>query len=243
MSDFLEKIKFINDKMIEKRNSKDISNNRIDTPIIVSDIELNNKILNEIPENINEESFISNLSNNSDNSDKIIHRKRAKTHLSYFIDEYNNLFKIIIPFDFEEKKYSIDEIDYDFFSDKEYIAKKISQFNNNRIFSIDYRYKLSFIENILYIIPNIICTILTTYVLIYVIVSTIFNIGIIFISFYLIYLVNFKIGKIKFNNLEKMRLKELEDILDKENNTDKCSELSIKWMMGKNGYWLEIHKI
>lgn len=242
MSDFLDKIKFINEKMIEKRNSKDVILNSVNVPLLDDNIEINNNnnSLEEVIELSNEDSFISQSSNYSN---KLIHRKRAKTTLSYVIDEYSNLFKIIIPFDFEEKCYSVEESSYDFFSDKEYIKRKISQYNNNRVFSIDYRYKLSFFENILYIIPNVVSTILCSYIFIFVIISTIFNLGVIVISIFLLYLINYKIGNIKFNSLEKMRLKELEDILNKENKTEKCYDLSIKWVMGKNGYWLEIHKI
>ena len=47
----------------------------------------------------------------------------------------------------------------------------------------------------------------------------------------------------KFILLEKWKIIEINQILEKENNSEFCIENKLKWKLGQSGYWIEIQKL
>lgn len=168
-------------------------------------------------------------------------RKRA---FSYIVDEKSNLFKIVIPYDFVNKKYSLDLENYQFYDNKAYLENKINEFNLIKYFNMDYEYKFTGLELLFTIIPAVVISIIFVYIFVFIAFSTFFNVGVLIILIYLLYFINYEMGKKRFIKAEKLKMLKIRKILDIENNKKETAEdMRIKWELGKNGYWLELLKL
>lgn len=170
----------------------------------------------------------------------LVNRKRV---FSYVVDEKSKLFKIVVPYDFVNKKYDYNTCNFDFYQDKDYIINKIIEFNNNNLFNMDYEYKFTAFEIIKEFIPYILSMIIYIYIGIWILLSSLFNLGILFVLILIGAKIHFFFHKLRFKNAEKTKIKKINSIIERENSSKECKEQKIKWEVGKNGYWLEIHKI
>jgi hypothetical protein len=167
-------------------------------------------------------------------------RKRA---ISYVVDEKSNLFKIMIPYDFLNKKYSLNAEVFDFYDNKEYLLSKVEEFNSKELFSMDYNYKFQGLEMIKAYITDVLISIVYIYFSLFIILCTYFNLGIIFLLLFGFSKIIYTLGKKRFIWAEQIKMDKIKEILNSENNSQLCIDLGLRWELGKNGYWIELHKL
>lgn len=168
-------------------------------------------------------------------------RKRAR---SLVVDSNSNLHKIIIPYDFISKKYTINPGNLEFYKQgQNYILGKVKEFGENSLFSMDCKYQLSKLEFVSLNYPTLILTAFYIYFVLFALVSSIFNIGIVIVLGYGFFSIIYFLGNQKFLKIEKLKLEKIKSILEEENSHYECNNLRIKWEVGMNGYWLEVVKL
>ncbi len=177
--------------------------------------------------------------NSSSNNNTYHYRKRAS---SYSLDEKNNLYKIIIPYNFTNKTYAL-QSSIEFFDGKDYIIKTLKTFVANPIFSMDFEYKFTTFELIFSYIPNVLFTLLFIYISSFILLNTFINPGVLLFSLFLLYKIYFFLDERRFIKKEKKKINEIKLLLNNENKSDLCQLYQLKWILGKNGYWIEIHKL
>lgn len=168
-------------------------------------------------------------------------RKRAR---SLVVDSNSNLDKIIIPYDFMNKKYTILPGNLEFYKQgQNYILSKVRDFGGNPLFSMDCKYELSKLEFVTLNLSTVIFKAFYLYLILFILLSSIFNIGIIIILGFVCFSINYILGNQKFLKVEKLKLEKIKSFLEEENKSFECSNLRIKWEVGLNGYWLEVVKL
>ena len=171
--------------------------------------------------------------------DTFHYRKRASSHL---LDINNNLCKIIIPYDFTNKTYALQN-SIDFYDEKDYVINKLIDFVKNPLFSMDYEYKFTSCELLLSYLPNILITFIVFYFSSVILVNSFFNPGILLICIVLIYEIYYSLDKKRFISRENRKISKIKHLLDEENKTNDCRKRKLKWTLGMNGYWIEVIKI
>jgi hypothetical protein len=154
----------------------------------------------------------------------------------------HNFDKVIIPYNFEKKRYWINKKDVDI-DGKEYILNKLEELCKNEAFNIESKYNLKNREKVYFYLPTIILSIIGLYLYILLLVLFSFNPLLI----YLLYSFSVKgfhsIQMFKFTIVEKLKKKEINKIINEENDSTKCQSRKLKWVLGQSGYWIEIHKL
>ena len=165
--------------------------------------------------------------------------KYSKSERAIFVNDLN---KVIIPYNFIEKKYDIDKNEIEFYQKKQYLLDKLIYFNSKRVFKFQEKYSPNIFQRFLIILFDIIFFLFIIYLSL--IILTLFSFNL--VLFYLLF-VGFKklfnlIKTIESFLLEKIKKKEINTILNLENNTKFCKENNLKWAIGQSCYWLELQK-
>ncbi len=165
--------------------------------------------------------------------------KYSKAERAIFVNDLN---KVIIPYNFIEKKYDIDKNEIEFYQKKQYLLDKLIYFNSKRVFKFQEKYSPNIFQRFLIILFDIIFFLFIIYLSL--IILTLFSFNL--VLFYLLF-VGFKklfnlIKTIESFLLEKIKKKEINTILNLENNTKFCKENNLKWTIGQSCYWLELQK-
>ena len=156
----------------------------------------------------------------------------------------NKIFdKIIIPYNFKKNNYSIPDKEIEGYENKEFVLNTLYKYNLQEIFKFDSLYKPSFIEAILFYIPVFLFILVISYILIYILITFLFNPLLIYISFRFLRAIISFIKGLKITTYEKLKKKAINKKLEETNNSKYCIEHKIKWNLGVSGYWLEVEKI
>lgn len=154
----------------------------------------------------------------------------------------NDLNKVIIPYNFDKKKYQIQESEIEFYEKKNYLLETLRKFNELDSFKIEKKFKASKLQKFCMYTPAILIILLLIYLSI--IILTLFSFNPVLI--YTIYTCGRKffhyLNMIQFIFLEKFKITEIKKKLQIENNTKICEQNKVKWILGQSGYWLELQK-
>lgn len=185
----------------------------------------------------------SEISNLTDDNYKFERRMGKGFSIYVHPSRDSKFYKLIIPYNFEEKKYSIKDKEIEFYEYKDYLIDKLTVFNNNPVFDIESTYNVKGFKKINLYLPTVI--ILTILIYISLIITTLFCFNPIVI--YSLFTWNrkayYSLRMFKFILLEKYKMNEIKRNMDNENSSYECQEKKIKWIVGQSGYWLEIQKL
>lgn len=155
----------------------------------------------------------------------------------------NKFHKVIIPYNFDLKKYWINKKEIEFYENRKYLEKKLVEFNDNPAFNIDKIFEPKLKQKIYIYLPTIVFSLIVIYLAIILISFFSFNPIIIYtISNWIVKGYN-SLQMFKFLLFEKFKINEIHFILKEENNSEFCVENQLKWILGKSGYWLEVQKL
>lgn len=177
-------------------------------------------------------------------SDYLYQRRRAEPDISNinFIrtDKFN---KVIIPYNFEKKKYEIKYKDIEFYESKDYLIDKLEEYNKNPSFDIEKTYtpKNCFERIKIYFPITFIMIILLYAGFIFTLLSS-FNPIVIYTLYSYIKKAYNSLNMFKFILLEKFKMNNLTEIIKKENRSKTCINKKITWKIGRSGYWMEVQK-
>ena len=155
-------------------------------------------------------------------------------------DKFN---KVIIPYNFEKKKYTIKSKDIEFYESKEYLKSKLEEYNKNPNFDIDRTYSpKSCCERIKIFFPIIFIMIILLYAgFIFTLLSG-FNPIVIYSLYSYIKKAYNSLNMFKFILLEKFKMNRIRGIISNENKSKICKSIKITWKIGRSGYWIEVQK-
>jgi len=152
--------------------------------------------------------------------------------------------KVIIPYNFQRKKYDIKDKDIEFYENRDYLKEKLSEFNNNPDFDIEkIYYPKRFSQKLKIYIPIITIMIILIYIGAIITMFFCFNPIVIYTIYSWIRKAYNSLRMFKFILLEKFKMKEIQKMIDNENISEICRLNKIIWKIGQSGYWLEIQKI
>jgi hypothetical protein len=155
----------------------------------------------------------------------------------------NKFYKVIIPYNFEKKKYTIRRKEIAFYENKQYLFDKLKFFCSQPAFDIEHQYKPKGAEKLYIYLPAIFLFMIIIYVSLVFITWFAFNPVVI----YTLYSWGRKIFEwlrmFKFVLLEKFKMKLINKLLDEENNSEFCVQNKLRWILGQSGYWIEIQKL
>jgi hypothetical protein len=155
----------------------------------------------------------------------------------------NKFYKVIIPYNFEKKQYTIKRKEIEFYENKNYLLERLGYFCRIPAFNIESKFKPHSMQNISIYLPIIGISVLFLYLAFVsftifafnpVIIYTVFNWGKKGYNFAQIW---------KFKKLENYKIEEIKKILEKENSSNFCIDNKLKWILGQSGYWIEIQKL
>jgi hypothetical protein len=155
----------------------------------------------------------------------------------------NKFNKVIIPYDFDKKKYIIKLKELEFYEHKNYLKEKLDHFCNLNMFQIESNYEPTRCEELLIVMLYSVIVMIIAYVLF--IVATLFSYNplILYTAFNWIKKGYMRVRVYRFVLLEKWKIKRMNTVLQNENNTDFCTNNKLKWILGQSGYWIEIQKL
>ena len=170
--------------------------------------------------------------------------KRRENNILSSIErpKIDNLNKLIIPYDFELKKYDIKENEIAFYEKKEYLLSKLNQWNKLDLFKLDESYNPSCWQNSKLFILYLIVVLLYLIISIIAIFLFIFNPVLIFILFIGYIKINQYLQMIRYICIDKFKLSKINKIILNENSSNFCIENKLIWTYGESGYWLELSK-
>lgn len=244
----ISKLESNNNKNDNNNNSENNSNNNKDienlpiyrhTNSIINpqspDIDINN------PLKIDEELSLGSSPSNND----FIFQRRMGRQFSLYVSPANDtkFYKLIIPYNFEKKKYFIKEKDIEFYEHKEYLLEKLSHFNNNPVFDIESTYKAKGCKNLKIYLPFVIVILILLYISLVILCLFCFNPIVIYTLFSWNKKAFNSLRMFRFIILEKYKMSEILNTIKNENLSNNCQEKKIKWTVGQSGYWLEIQKM
>lgn len=178
----------------------------------------------------------------SENHESYVYERRRENNSSIFILR-NTFDKVIIPYNFEKKKYEIRIKDIEFYEHKDYIIYKLEEYNNDPNFDFD---KIHLTKNCLEWFKVNWPVILIMLILLYFAFLFLLLANLNPIVLYTLYSYLEKACKclnmIKFIIVEKMKMKKLNTIILNENKSDNCIYKGINWKIGTSGYWMEVKK-
>ena len=155
----------------------------------------------------------------------------------------NKFYKVIIPYNFDLKKYWINKKEIEFYENKKYLEKKLMELNDNPAFNIDKIFEPKFRQKLCLYMPTVLFSIIIFYLALIFIAFFSFNPIIIFTVFTWFQKGFSSLQMFKFILFEKFKIKEIHKILNEENESSFCVEQKLKWILGKSGYWLEVQKL
>jgi hypothetical protein len=181
--------------------------------------------------------------NATDSNNDDIYQKRINRIYTLGIRTCTKYNKVIIPYDFDKKKYIIKLKDIEFYEHKTYLIQKIDNFCNLQAFHIDERYKPNSFEKLYIIILYLGIVLLIAYFLF--IIATLFSYNplVIYTAFTWLRKGYLRVQVCKFVLLEKWKIKKMNKVLESENKAIFCKENKLKWQLGQSGYWIEIQKL
>lgn len=168
--------------------------------------------------------------------------KKRKYTLNVRPSEDNKYLKILIPFDLEQKKFFISKEELEIYDIKDYIQRTINKFNSMEEFHIHEDYKGTTFALMLKWFLILIFHICIGYCNVCLLQMGCFNI--VFFAFLLNihYLFNILVLNIFRRYFNKVQLKRLRSILNKENETEYCKRRKYTWDLGESGYWIQMNK-
>ena len=169
-------------------------------------------------------------------------RRENKLFSSIERPKINNLNKLIIPYDFELKKYNIKENEIAFYEKKDYLLSKLNEWNNLDLFKLDDNYHPSFCQNFILIVLFLFTNLLYLIISIFFICLFMFNPAFIFVIVILFIKINQILKIIKYICLDNFKLSKINKLILNENCSDFCKENKLKWTYGESGYWIELSK-
>ena len=180
----------------------------------------------------------------SSNNDYRFERRMGR-QFSLYVHPANDtkFYKLIIPYNFEKKKYFIKEKDIEFYEHKDYLLKKLNCFNSDPVFDIESTYTAKGCKNIKLYLPTIIVILILIYFSIIIICLFCFNPIVIYTLFSWNKKAFNSMRMFRFITLEKYKMSEILKNIKNENLSENCQEKKIKWTVGQSGYWLEIQKL
>lgn len=185
----------------------------------------------------------SEISKSSDNNYRF--ERRMGRGFSIYIHPSKDckFYKLIIPYNFEEKKYSIKEKEIEFYEYKDYLLDKLNVFNNNPVFDIESTYNVKGFKKIKLYMPTVIILTISIYISLIITTLFCFNPIVIYTLFTWNRKAYYSLRMFKFILLEKYKMMEIKRNIDNENLSTECQDKKIKWVVGQSGYWLEIQKL
>jgi hypothetical protein len=155
----------------------------------------------------------------------------------------NRFYKVIIPYNFDDKKYIINPKEVEFYENKRYLIEKLKFFNSNETFDIDKDFNPKPMQKVCLYVPFFIISIIVLYLTIVLSALFSFNIVVMFTLGTWIKKGYNSLQLFKFLLIEKFKIKEIHKLLDQENNSEFCTGQKLKWILGQSGYWLEVQKL
>jgi hypothetical protein len=185
----------------------------------------------------------SNLSN--PNNDNYLMERRMGRQFSLYVIPQNDtrFYKLIIPYNFEKKKYFIKEKDIEFYEHKDYLLNKLNSFNSNPVFDIESTYKARGCQNLQIFLPTILVLPILIYISVIILCLFCFNPIVIYTLFSWNKKAVNSLRMFRFISLEKYKMREILVNIKNENLSQNCQDKKIYWTVGESGYWLEIQKI
>jgi hypothetical protein len=155
----------------------------------------------------------------------------------------NKFFKVIIPYSFDQKKYTINKKEIEFYENKKYLFEKLKYFNNIETFDIEKDFNPKHLQKVCLYVPFFLICIIVIYLAIITSALFSFNIMVMFTLGTWIRKGYNSLQMFKFILLEKFKIKEIHKLLKEENDTRFCINHKLKWILGQSGYWLEVQKL
>jgi len=163
--------------------------------------------------------------------------------INYHPSKDNKFYKVIIPYNFDLKKYWINKKEIEFYENKKYLERKLVEFNDNSAFNVDKEFEPELKQKLCLYLPTTILSFIVIYLAIIMVCFFSFNPIIIYTVYTWIKKGFRSLQMFKFILFEKFKIKKIHKILDDENNSKFCVEKKLKWILGKSGYWLEVQKL
>ncbi len=183
-----------------------------------------------------------------DNNDELEYRyerriaRQFSINNNYLKDEKFN--KVIIPYNFQKRKYEIRDKDIEFYENKDYLKDKLNEFNNITDFDIEkIYYPKRFNQKIKIYLPIIVIMIILIYIGLIITMFFCLNPIVIYAMYSWIRKAYNSLKMFKFILLEKFKMIEIQTIIENENISEICKLNKIIWKIGQSGYWIEIQKI
>ena len=172
------------------------------------------------------------------------YQPRPRQITVYYQKYNNNFYKILIPYDFEEKRYFAKKEEINFYDHKDYLIDKLEEFCSNPIFNIEKKIiPKGCWQRFVIHLPKFLFFFIYLYLFIFICLLTFFNPAILTILYFIMQKIYKSLKIIRFVKYEKLKMKEIENVLEIENKSKFCKDNSIKWIFGQSGYWLEVKKI
>jgi hypothetical protein len=186
------------------------------------------------------------LEDGTDNSEKeyrLQRRMGRQFSINFHPSKDHKFYKVIIPYNFERKIYHINKKEIEFYENKHYLQKKLTEFNESAAFNIEKDYEPRFIQRLCLYVPAFFVAIFLFYISLIFISFFSFNPIIIYNTYSWIKKGYSSVKMFKFILFEKFKIKEIHKILNDENSSKFCTENKLKWLLGQSGYWLEVQKL
>lgn len=168
--------------------------------------------------------------------------RQYSINYNVFRDEKFN--KVIIPYNFQKKKYDIRDKDIEFYENKDYLKDKLHEFNWNPYFNIERTYAPKTLgQKLKIMLPQMIILIILVYIGSIICLFFSFNPMVIYTLYSWMKKAYSSLKMYKFILLEKFKMNEIKKIIEEENNSEICKINKILWNIGQSGYWLEVQKI
>ncbi len=171
------------------------------------------------------------------------YQPRPRQITVYYQKYNNNYYKILIPYDFDEKRYFAKKEEINFYEHRDYLMDKLEEFCSNPVFNIEKKIvPKGCWQRFVIHLPKFLFFLVYLYLFIFICLLTFFNPAILTILYFIMQKIYKSLKMIRFVKYEKLKMKEIENILEIENNSTFCKENNIKWVLGQSGYWLEVKK-
>lgn len=187
---------------------------------------------------------VDDLPSNISETDYLYERRRRDNDISNINYITSNKFnRVIIPYNFEKKKYEIKYKEIEFYESKDYLINKLEEYNNNPNFDIERKYSSkNFLEIIKIYFPISFVMIFLLYIGLLLTVLSNFNPIVIYTLYSYIKKAYNSLNMFKFILLEKFKMNLLMNIITEENKSSICLSKKLTWKIGRSGYWIEVEK-
>jgi hypothetical protein len=155
----------------------------------------------------------------------------------------NKFHKVIIPYDFDKKKYIIKMKEIEFYEHKNYFIRKLDYFCNMKVFNIDNQYEPTCCEKFIFFLVYLIIGLIVAYVLFTIATLFSYNLFVLYTALNWFRKGFLRIRVYQFVLMEKWKIKAINKVLYEENRSEFCTKNKLKWILGQSGYWIEIQKL